>query len=123
MARGDTFIFQVQVLQPPAGAPPGTPPVPTNITGWFLWFTAKYTYVDPDSRAVSALTSASSAVTITQPVSGTVVITMPPIATYAFPDGPVKLVYDVQGKDTSGNIYTIETGTITVYPDVTRAIA
>lgn len=114
MSRGDSFVLAIQVQK--LG-------VPQDITLGKLWFTAKYTYVDPDIRAVSQLTSPASGVVFTFPTAGKAVATMPPTATMNFPDGPVKLVYDVQYKDSFGIVSTVDTGTITVYPDVTRTTA
>jgi hypothetical protein len=130
MSRGDSFVFDVQVLRPPPGAP-NAPPIPVNITGWRMWFTAKYQVNDPDNTAVAQVTSdptsvpAGGGIVFTQPLQGSAEITMPPLATYTFPDGPVVLVYDVQVKtnDSTPRIFTVESGTLTVNPDVTRAIS
>ena len=46
MSRGDSFVFDFQVMQPPPNQT-----APQNITGWSFWFTCKYTYVDPDNAA------------------------------------------------------------------------
>jgi hypothetical protein len=125
MSRGDTFVLDIQVFQAPQfGSPPGTPTPPQDVTGWFFWFTAKYQVQDADSAAVSQLTSGlSGGITFIQPTIGRVRCIMPAVATRSFPDGPVVLAYDVQGQDLLGNISTVEIGTITVNPDVTRAIA
>jgi hypothetical protein len=128
MSRGDTLLFTLQVLQPPP-LPPSTPSdgiqLPTNITGYTMWFTVKYYVTQPDSQAVwqSGNVLPLTGIIFTQPLSGIAQVTMPPIATRRFPDGPVALVYDVQIKDTAGNIFTVESGTITVNPDVTSAIS
>ena len=125
MFRGDTLVFDVQVFQAPQfGAPPGTPTPPQNITGWFMWFTAKFHASDADSQAVSQVTSAPlGGIVFVDALSGRAEITMPAIATRSFPDGPVALIYDVQTKDLLGRISTVDAGTLTVNPDATRAIA
>ncbi len=130
MSRGDTLVFALQVFRdlttnkltswPINGAPPGN--VAHPITGYTMWFTAKWYYTDPDNRAVSQLTNATAAITFTEATTGKALVTMPALATRAFPDGPVTLVYDVQVMDTDGNISTTEAGTILVTPDCTRAI-
>lgn len=113
MYRGDTFVLDAQVKKDG---------VPVNITGWKVWFTAKRTYVEPDNVAVMRHDSdALGGVTITDAVNGKVRVVTSPNATAGFPDGPVKLVYDLQTKDLANNIFTVETGTLTVLPDVTRA--
>jgi hypothetical protein len=129
MVRGDTFVFDVQVLRVPPGSPPRTPPVPVNITGWFMWWTLKYHFADTDQQAVGQSTStptstpAGGGIVFTLATAGKAEITMGPLATRVFPDGPVRLVYDVQVKDPSGNPFTVERGILIVSPDVTRAIA
>ncbi len=130
--RGDTLVWAVQVVQDPiSGAystslAPGVPPpgqVPANVTGWTFWFTAKRHYLDPDNQAVwqGGTASPLTGVVVTSPLSGRLTATMPPAQTIGFPDGSSTLVYDVQGKDGSGNIFTVEFGTIVVNPDATRA--
>lgn len=125
MERGDSLIFNVQVLLPPTNLPPSVPVVPVaqNITGWTMWFTLKNNFQDPDSVAVSQLKSGGAGITFLQPLIGLAQVNMPAQATVGFPDAPVVLFYDVQAKDLSGNIYTVETGTVTVNPDLTRAVS
>lgn len=112
MYRGDNFVLEVQVAKNG---------IRQDITGWFMWFTAKYAYPDPDSCAVTQRTT-TDGIVFTDPANGKATITVPPLATRNFPDGRVTLVYDVQVKDLSGAIWTVESGTLTVAPDVTRAI-
>lgn len=124
MTRGDSLIFDVNVVKASAGG--GTSP--QDITGWFLWCTLKRTYSDPDQLAVAQVTTAPSSVpaggslVIVLAVAGQARVSIPPIATRGFPDGPTTIVYDVQGRDPAGNIYTIEPGDIVVSPDVTNSI-
>jgi hypothetical protein len=120
MYRGDTYAFDIQVTKRSAGSEIG---VPENITDWKLWFTAKRTYSDWDSMAAVRLSSEpNDGIIFIDPVNGKAEITIPPVKTVGYPDGPVVLVYDVQAKDTNGRIFTVEGGTLTVIPDVTRAI-
>jgi hypothetical protein len=132
MARGDTLSYNAQVFQHPQTgryvsvdvlAQPPEGYAPANITGFKLWFTAKNNLQDADTQAVSQLSTTTSGITITTPTVGQYSVAMPALATAAFPDGPVALFYDVQLMDGSGNIYTIDGGTLTVSPDVTRALA
>jgi hypothetical protein len=125
MFRGDTFVLDPVVLMPPAGSPPGAPPQPTNITGWRVWFTAKRSVVDKDQFAVCQLqlgSTAQGSIVMLNPLIGTIEITMAPIVTRAFPDGRVRLAYDVQVQDLMGRDFTIERGWLDVIPDVTQAI-
>jgi hypothetical protein len=119
MSRGDTLQLAIQVLQD-NGAP-------QNLTGFTVWFTAKYTVYDADLRSVFALDNISpggnGGVVLTFPTIGEFTVTGPAVATQGFPDGVVTLVYDVQVEDASGNLTTVETGTLAVNPDVTRSIS
>ena len=122
LTRGDTLLVPVQVLAVPSGLPPDSQPQIVDITGWKLWFTVKKYLADPDSLAVFQGTTVSGDVVITAATSGKALCTMPAISTRALPDGVTRLIYDVQGKDLTGIISTVERGVITVTPDVTRAI-
>lgn len=126
--RGDTFQFQVQIFgSPPVGSPPCTKGPPQNVAGWFMWCTLKNNYADPDNANIGQATTGTSTpptqIVYIQPLSGIVQITFSPLVTYALPDTPSRLRYDVQVQDPSGNIFTVEEGDVTVTPDVTRAIA
>lgn len=115
MSRGDSQSFEVPVINPLTEGP-------LNLTGAKIWFTAKYNYVDPDERAAIRLNTVDGGVVITDALRGLARIDIEPIHTRAFPDGIVRLVYDVQVKDASGFVTTIESGTLKVFPDVSRAI-
>lgn len=118
--RGDTFVLDVQVKRVLTA---GCDAVPVDITGWMMWFTAKFYFEDYDSQAVTQRTSAPlGGIVFTEPSIGKAQITVPSSATLGFPDAEVKLVYDVQVKDLVGNIFTVEVGEWLVRPDVTRTI-
>jgi hypothetical protein len=138
MRRGDTLSFSFQVRRRPtfdqdsqleycAHCDPSA--VQVNVAGWFFWATLKRTVSDPDQLAVAQVTSqpssapAGGGISVVSAAAGQGTVTVPAIATRAFPDGVVRLVYDVQGQDTSGQIWTVETGTVVVRPDVTSSIA
>lgn len=132
MYRGDTLQIQTQVVRDavsgqlstcvPNQLPPGA--VPQDLTGYHVQFTAKYFDPDPDNKAVFLLDNQGlGGVTILDVTLGKVQAVGQPIATIAFPDGDVPLVYDVQLVDGGGVVTTVETGTLTVSPDVTRAIS
>ena len=115
MYRGDTLVLNIQVKDQ-YGAP-------KNITGGRLFFTMKYTVVDMDNMAIAALTSTpANGIVIVSAPGGTATVTMPPITTRSFADGPTTCVYDVQLIEQTGQVTTVEAGTVTVLPDVSRAI-
>jgi hypothetical protein len=130
MRRGDTHQIPLLVRLEPAlplyGNPPPKcrpPPVIQDVTAWTqFWFTAKGTVVQPDNLATFQLTLGAGIVVVNAH-AGQLLATVPPIATRSQPDGVVRLVYDVQGKDGAGNIWTFQYGTLPIYPDVSRAIS
>ncbi len=113
MTRGDTRTITETVG--PTGLPAG------GIAGWSFWFTAKISAEDPDSAAVVQKLPAAWAIqTLGSPsVAGVVICTLNPTDTSSLPPYQVNLVYDVQAKDTNGNIFTLDSGTLTVMSDVT----
>lgn len=121
MTRGDTKTV-TETIQPKDAL--GNQVLGANgIAGWSFWMTAKYDAGDADSAAVfqkvpinwTANTNGN------QTTAGVATCTLNPSDTSALPPYQVTLVYDVQAKDTSGNIFTIDSGTLTVTPDVTIA--
>jgi hypothetical protein len=135
--RGDTLVFGVQVRRLPqptfdsqlvycARCPSG---VAVDLTGWFLWCTVKRTVSDPDQLSTAQVTSmptsfpAGGGITFPIRTAGQALVTVPALATRSFPDGTVRLVYDVQGQDpSSGGIFTFDDGDVIVRPDVTNTI-
>lgn len=116
MFRGDTKTIDLAITDPKTGGP-------LNLTGAKIWFTAKGNVALADNQASIALDTDNGGVVITDVARGLATVTIQPILTRAFPDGPVTLDYDIQVKDGAAVISTIEFGTITVFPDATRAIA
>lgn len=116
MRRGDTHIIRYEVKDGDGR--------PYDLTGAKLWFTAKSSVHNPDAQAEIALdTAALGGVVITSALQGLARVTIPPITTRSFADGPVRLAFDFQLKDALGVIATLEFGELVVSPDVTRAIA
>lgn len=115
--RGDTLRLLVAVKTATGGA--------MNLTGAKVWFTVKPTYATFDTEAVVVANSddGSGDVVITDAENGLVTCRMQPISTRSFPDGDVTLLYDVQVKDAAGDVSTVDEGTITVKPDLSRAIS
>ena len=116
--RGDTIQIPFQVVQRRAETA-------IDVTGWTFWFTAKYALPQPDREAAIAqdnIVGGNGGVALVAPAMGQGVVTVQPITTRAFPDGPVRMEYDLQCLDLAGVVTTIERGAIVVVPDVTRAI-
>src|SRR5271166_2382837 len=99
MRRGDTLQFQVTVLQNVqtgeyGSAWPGEPFPPNcvavNLTGWRVIFTAKYEFPDWDSQAVAQLDNQTLGGVIASGTGGLVQVTMGPLATVSFADGPTR---------------------------------
>lgn len=98
---------------------------PQNLTGWSAWFTAKEHYAIQDSAASIRLGTALplTGVVITSAIEGKIQVTVPPTATVLFPDTSQTLICDLQVKSATGRIFTVLVGTLTVLPDITRAIS
>ncbi len=95
----------------------------SGLAGCELWMTAKRAATDPDSAAVFQKPNASWVIDQTGNAStpGIAHVQLANADTASLPLYPVALVYDIQLKDASGDIYTIDSGTLTVTPDVTQA--
>lgn len=115
MTRGDTRTITETIG--PTGLPAG------GIAGWSFWFTAKVSADDPDSAAVVQKLPAAWAIQTvgSSSIAGVVLCTLNPSDTANLPPYQVNLVYDVQAKDTNGNIFTLDNGILTVVTDVTIA--
>jgi hypothetical protein len=132
--RGDSLVFSDAVWQDvttkfmftvPVGALPPPNSVPTNLDGARVVFTAKSYVTEPDNIAVWQLdTGVLGGVTLADnTASGAFYVKGDPIRSRGFADGPVDLVYDIQVMTQDGIITTVEAGTLTVIPDVSRLIA
>ena len=118
MYRGDTFQAPVVIVD-------ARTQQPIDVTGWTVWFTSKFAYQNPDLQAAfraDNIPGGAGGVTFVDAGLGQVLVVAPPLATYGYGDGPTDLLYDVQVEDAGGVITTVEVGTLTVHPDVTRAI-
>lgn len=98
-----------------------------NLTSAKLWFTAKVALSDADAAAAIALDTATGAVAAGEiviespPENGKVTVKLNTAATSGVPDAGVTWFYDVQLKESTGLITTLEAGTLRVEPDVTKA--
>ena len=108
--RGDTFNLTLPVTLNGAVY---------DITGCTLFFTIKSKITDVDPGLTQKKTGAG--ITHTVPASGIAVLVVPAAETEAWPLNKA-LPYDVQLKTSSAEIFTLETGFITVLPELTRSI-
>lgn len=113
MVRGDTRTVTETV------GPTGLDS--NGISGWSFWFTAKYDPNDADANAVFQKVPADWALQVAgdATTAGVILCTINPNDTLSLPAYRVVLFYDVQAKDTSGHIFTIDSGDLTVVADVT----
>jgi len=107
--RGDTVSLDVTVTASGSAY---------NLTGCSMWFTAKQRYSDLDAAAVFQK-STGSGITITSPTFGQATVVISPSDTSGLSNVKQLLLYDLQVKDASGNIYTVASGNLVVYPEVT----
>jgi hypothetical protein len=130
LRRGDSLFFldsawkdltTEDIFTVPAGQQPPPNSAPVDLTGAKIWFTVKNAVNDPDRAAVVSLFTPSSGVAVLIAAQGTFSVTGDPNTFAAYGDMPVDFVFDLQLKEASGRITTIETGTLVVTPDVTRA--
>jgi len=121
MYRGDTKTVTVTVQ--PVDASGNQVLGSGGIAGWSFWMTAKRDPSDLDSQAVfqklPAAWSISSAGDATHP--GVAFCNLAPADTASLPPYQLTLVYDIQAKDLTGNIFTIDAGAILVNVDITIA--
>jgi len=113
MTRGDNKTVQVTITG--LGS--------QGLSGASLWFTAKRSYADADAAAIIHKVTADF--TIDQQgdsqTPGIAHFSIQPAETSGLPAHQVDLVFDVQMKDSNGNVTTVDSGTLTVTPDVTLA--
>jgi len=106
MKRGDSKVFNLTISG--------------DITGAKLWMSAKTGYT-ATGYVFQKDTALLGGVVITNGPGGLATVTLSPSDTSSLPPTTVKLVYDVQVKSASGLVSTVQSGTLTVEPDVTIA--
>ena len=113
MTRGNTAVVQTTISNLAS----------SGLTGCTFWMTAKYRATDADNVAVFQKLNTSFAITsagsLTTP--GTAIVTIAHADTISLPEYTVLLFWDIQMKDLSNNIYTVDSGTLRVIGDVTQA--
>lgn len=115
--RGDTFPFDIRVINTSTGEP-------ENLTGGSLTMTAKWSYTqeptdDDITGYVFQVSSPSSGIVFISPSAGTANVTIPSSATAGLPFNEVNLVYDIQFIDAALNRFTVMRGILNVVPPVT----
>lgn len=95
----------------------------SGVTGWLFWMTAKHDPRDTDAAAVFQKLPVQWTVTQAGNLTTSAIVfcILAPADTASLPPYQSSLYYDVQAKDTSGNIFTIDSGTLIVSADVTIA--
>lgn len=109
MYRGDTVSLLASVVANGAVY---------DITGAAIYFTAKWNYTDEDGSAVFQK-SIGSGISVTSAVNGRFTVTISPTDTSSLPNGKHQLLWDCQMVTSQGSIYTLASGYLVVYPDVT----
>ena len=116
--RGDTLQVPFQVVD-------RNTRVTVDVTGWTFRFNAKYALANPDAQAAFAadnIPGGLGGIALADATQGQGVVTILPIVTRCYPDGPVDVEYDIQATDTAVVITTIEVGGITILPHATKSI-
>lgn len=115
IVRGDTKKWTITIARNG---------VAVDLTGAYIWFTAKNSTDDTDDQALIALVSKvpnmQGSIVISAPASlGIAIMTFNPVAT-EFVNPPVNLQYDIQLEEADGTLTTVAVGYLQVTPDVTR---
>jgi len=111
ITRGDTYK-ENWVIKDESGTP-------INITGGKLYFTLKNSVSDPDPGALQLTSATGEGITITDAPNGAATMTMTSAQTAAL--NVQTYYYDIQYKSSSGEIFTLARGTMTVESDVTQS--
>ena len=105
--RGDTVEIEIEFTQED-----GTP---LDITGYSVFISLKKYYNDDDSKAVLTKKITNH----TDPINGKTTIKLLPDETNVEPN---IYFYDIQLVKDDENVFTVDSGLITVLPDITRRI-
>jgi hypothetical protein len=115
IVRGDTKKWTITIARNG---------VAVDLTGAYIWFTAKNSVKDEDDKSLIALVSKvpnmQGSIVVSSPATlGIATMTINPAAT-DFITPPVNLQYDVQLEEADGTLTTVAVGYLQVTPDVTR---
>ena len=111
LTRGDTKTFEFTVTKERTKAV-------WNLASHTAWFTAKRKITDLDAEAVFQKTSAAGDITFPDAANGRLDVKVEPADTSSLTKDEV-LLWDLQIKDASSNVYTVASGTLRVSRDVT----
>ena len=111
--RGDTHVIEFAVNQ---GG------VPTNLTGYSIWFTMKTNVTNTDSNASTIQKTIGSGITVLDAAAGTIKVTIAPNDTATI-NAETTYVCDLQIKSAGGDIFTVADGTIKISLDVTQNVS
>jgi hypothetical protein len=111
--RGDTWYWEFTVQQPSGEV--------QDITGGTFRFTAKADIGDADGAAVVVGTTADGRCQVTDGPSGIVKVKIPASVTVDVA-APATLVWDLQARDSAGDVWTPFDGDLVVKPDVSITI-
>lgn len=112
MFRGDTATFRVTVKE--VGSSDYM-----DLTGCTMYFTGKTKTTQSDDDAVFKKSSPSGGIDIDAGTGGTATITLEPSDTNTLTK-KTKLFYDVSVTDAFSNVFTVQSGILTVNEDITR---
>lgn len=113
MTRGDDRIIDITVTDKDG--------VAVNLTGVSLWFTVKTFLTDVDDSSIIRKTLGSGITVVSAP-AGTAKIAIDAADTRDWPGKRGQTFFwDLQGKDNTGKIVTLDHGTFVLKADVTRA--
>ena len=108
--RGDTIVIEFAVNQ---GG------VPTNLTGYSIWFTMKTNITNTDSNSSTIQKTLTNGITILDAAAGTLKVVIAPNDTATI-NAETTYVCDLQIKSSGGDISTVADGTIKISMDVTQ---
>lgn len=111
--RGDTRVLNIQVYQSDGATP-------FNLTGCTVYFTLNSSKAPTDDGTDVSAALKTSTNSFSTPASGLAVITLTNTLTQPLVGG--KYYYDIQLKDSSGNITSLGQNTFTVVDDITTRI-
>jgi hypothetical protein len=114
MYRGDTKAFCVIVKNNG---------VVVDITNYNIQMTAKYSQSDADNSAVFTVTYPGD-IQLTDPTNGEMLVRILPAKTSGLSSGQTyRLYYDIQLSSGSTVVYTVVSGILTIYSDVSITAA
>ena len=97
-------------------------PTPVILTGAKIWFTARFSYTDPDPPVIQLTSDPDEGIRITAPLLGEGFIDFQPEHTEVLPNEDTDLLYDLQVRDAASNPFTVARGRLLVSAEVTVGV-